>query len=177
MTAMLLLGCVLSTPGDLPATMPVGPVVAAPLPQSGGCGSCGGAGACGAGICPGAMDPCPFEKKGILARLRNAFRPKNKCVECVPSPEKDKSHKLLFRRFHRPVNYCQAGGVGGGCATAGVGCSSCGLPPIPGSVPAPATAPVPTPAQPVGESKPAKVNIIVPGVPAALPVPGSKPAF
>lgn len=181
-------------------------VMAAPLVELGGWGGgCHtGCGSCATGICPGTMDPCPFEKKGLFARLRNAFRPKNKCVECLPPLARDKSQKLLFGRFHRPVNYCGAAG-GTGCGGSGCGmggCSTCELPPIPGSmsvvtpapVPAPAPSPVPAPmppkpekpiAPPAGEGGAAKgkVNIsipvipAIPTIPAPMPTPHGKPAF
>ena len=138
-----------------------------------------------------ASDPCPFEKKGLFARIQKLFRPRGKCVECIPAPEREK--KGLRARLSKPTVYC--GAATGGCGAAGcgaVGCSSC-LPAIPGTVaatpapapavapePKPTPAPAPTPA-PVGEGKPAagKVNVTIPApvVPMPMPAPAGKPAF
>ncbi len=178
---LFLMTCVLAAPADAPAPLPT--VVAAPLLAVGGCGT----GGCGTGgICPGTADPCPFEKKGLFAKLRNAFRPKGKCVECLPAPSAAKSN--LFGRLKKPVNYCGAN-CGSGCGVGLSGCSTCDLPVIPGSPaivapaapavgPSPAVvpAPAPVPAAPAGE-KPAtgKVTVTIPSVPAAMP--SAKPAF
>lgn len=178
---LFLLTCVLAAPADAPAPLPAAPaVVSAPLTVGYG-GGCGVGSGCATGVCGGAQDPCPFEKKGLFAKLRNAFRPKDKCVECIPTPDKGGLFSRLCKK--KPVNYCGAGGCGGGCGVGLTGCSTCGLPAIPGSpaVGAPATPVAPTPVAapmpaPAGE-KPAtgKVNVAIPSVPAAMP--SAKPAF
>ena len=113
---LFLMTCVLAAPADAPAPLPAAPAVyAAPAMAVGGCGTggCGG-GACASGICAGTADPCPFEKKGLFAKLRNAFRPKGKCVECLPARTRAGCSPSCARRSRSTT-------VGPAAAAAGAG--------------------------------------------------------
>jgi hypothetical protein len=71
--------------GPPPVAPAPAPVLVQPAPVVGGCAN--GAGNCPAGIAPGCQDPCPCEKKGLLARRRS----KGDC-DCTPP-------KRLFTGF------------------------------------------------------------------------------